>query len=397
MASSIPAWVLRGGITLPAAFTTKADTGSCGSNNIKPTVTKRRRLPSLGAAWSAVKRRAVGATPQVRQAVDEESAIEIVEPLSLSVLEHGPYSQIASWLDAPELARTDATCRLLCTLNEQPFGPWQSIGDKAFFGMELDVRGGFFPFKGEGGLKTQSELSCRSWKGRYKLFATDVPTFSGPFSGREISNVERPDEVAYLRCRLRTDHLKARADCGIFVEVEIRANADNLSIAVVDFEGGGRSSVTFSPETGAVLRERKVREAPRAIEGTYIHLLPAAPQGHRFEGLMGIYLQNGQLSFFRKWAVAPEAAEEAEQAVGVQADAADLQPKWETTGFCTDLDWASGDRLSLCLAFRDPGQYHARIARVCRSPPIPPHKSEAAYQGRQWNHLYGDDDHPLAI
>ena len=64
---------------------------------------------------------------------------------------------------------------------------------------------------------------------------------------------------------------------------------DNLSLAVVDFESGGRSSVrfdwqisrqsvhfpqccmsrlslkrrTFSPDTGAVIREKKLRESPR--------------------------------------------------------------------------------------------------------------------------------------
>lgn len=337
-----------------------------------------------------------------------------------SVLAEGPYFIVAAWLDAKDLARTDAACRLLRSLNAQPFGPWQSLGHAEFFGMELDVGGAFLPFEGDASMQTRMERGRQNWKGRYKLFHAEAPTFSAPFSGSEISVVEHPDEVAYCRCRLRTDLLAARDDRGVYVEVEIRANADNLSLAVVDFEGGGRSSVTFSPETGAVLRERKVRESPRAIEGTYIHLLPAAPAGHRFEGVMGLYLRNGHLAFFRRWFVAPEAAtapgegaaEEGEQgaaasgapaataspaAASASMDVSTEQPSWETTGFCTDLGWASGQRLSLCLAFRDDGNYNVRIARVGRNPPISPHKSEAAYQDGKWNHLYGDDDHPLAI
>eukprot|EP00927_Polykrikos_kofoidii_P038947 TRINITY_DN33393_c0_g1_i1.p1 TRINITY_DN33393_c0_g1~~TRINITY_DN33393_c0_g1_i1.p1 ORF type:complete len:544 (-),score=84.93 TRINITY_DN33393_c0_g1_i1:34-1569(-) len=170
---------------------------------------------------------------------------------------------------------------------------------------------------------------------------------------------------------------------GVYVEVEVKANADNLSLAVVDFEGGGHSSVTFSPETGAVLRERRVRELPRAIEGTYIHLLPAAPPGRRFEGTMGLFLSGGgHLAFFRRWAGSRE-----------DGDAA----LWETTGFCTDLRWAQGPRLSPCLAFRDNGTYQVRISRVGRTPPVTLARSVDAYQEDKWGLLYGDDDHALAI
>lgn len=404
--------ILRGAMS--PALSNGFSSIACGSSQ----GSKRRRLPSLGMSCGSKRRAAGAATPQVRRVSEEESAVageHAVEPLHFSVLADGPYLVVASWLDALDLAHTDAACRLLRSLNAQPFGPWQSVGDAAFFGMELDVGGGFFPFEGERGPQTRTERGRQNWKGRYKLFHTEAPTFSAPFNGSEIKTVEHPDEVAYCRCRLRTDLLATRDDRGVYVEVEIRANADNLSLAVVDFEGGGRSSVTFSPETGAVLRERKVRESPRAIEGTYIHLLPAAPPGHRFEGVMGLYLRNGHLAFFRRWFVSPSAAalpiegaaaidedggESGRAAPAEQASVASpsvVEPSWETTGFCTDLRWASGQRLSLCLAFRDDGQYNVRITRVGRDPPITPPKSDAAYQDSKWNHLYGDDDHPLAI
>jgi len=320
-------------------------------------------------------------------------------------------------------------------LNGLPAGPWRLFGDRSFYGMELDVGGGFLPFH-QDSLPAQRPVSGpTSWKARVQFFHTEVPTFSSPFNGREIAMVDHTDEVAYCRFRLRADLLsvvdcadfaaaanvagstaEASGSSGVYVEIQVAANADNLSLAVVDFEGGGRSSVTFSPETGAVLRERKVRELPRAIEGTYIHLLPAAPPGRRFEGTMGLYLSTaGHLAFFRRWAAAAVAGGEYATASGTSTAAprsvatgtdgtaapllavAATELPWETTGFCTDLKWAQGPRLSLCLAFRDNGAYRVRISQVGRQPPIIPMRSAEAYQEDRWNLLYGDDDHPLAI
>jgi hypothetical protein len=280
-------------------------------------------------------------------------------------------------LNSKDLCHVDAACRLLSTLNGLPAGPWHSIGDRTFYGMELEVEGAFLLFE-----QARKTAAASKWKAQFEKFQREVGTFSLPFVGSDISTVDHPDEVAYCRCRLRTDLLTQRPDQGVYVEVEVVANADNLSLAVVDFEGGGRSSVTFSPETGAVLRERKVRESPRAIEGTYLHLLPAAPQQQKFEGSMGLYLRDGHLAFFRRWA---------------RRKGEDSQSDWETTGFCTNMKWAQGPRLSMCLAFRDNGEYRVRISRVSREPPAIPQRSGEAYKEEKWNKLYGDDDHPLAI
>merc|ERR1719188_228628 len=112
-------------------------------------------------------------------------------------------------------------------------------------------------------------------------------------------------------CRLRTDILSADSDRDVYLEVEVLANPDNVSLAVVDFEAGGCSSVTFSPDTGAVIRERKVREAPRRVEGAYIQPLPSLPPGQAFFGLLGLYLFQGNLAFFRRCAEPPQPASEA--------------------------------------------------------------------------------------
>eukprot|EP00405_Crypthecodinium_cohnii_P027121 CAMPEP_0206503360 /NCGR_PEP_ID=MMETSP0324_2-20121206/54666_1 /ASSEMBLY_ACC=CAM_ASM_000836 /TAXON_ID=2866 /ORGANISM="Crypthecodinium cohnii, Strain Seligo" /LENGTH=542 /DNA_ID=CAMNT_0053991969 /DNA_START=221 /DNA_END=1846 /DNA_ORIENTATION=- len=350
-----------------------------------------------------------------------------------------PYLQAMEFLTLPELAQVDATCRLLRDANLLPIGPWHAVGQRHFFGLELDSPTGFLQFDSPGVQNFQGCPIAMSWKKRCEHFHMQVPTFSGPFGGREIRSVESPDEVAYCRCRLRTDLLAAHAERGVYIEVEVSNNVDNLSLAVVDFEGGGRSSVTFSPETGAVLRERKVRENPRAIEGTYIHLLPAAPAGRRFEGTMGLLLRDGHLAFFRRWSTAsvlaarsvaaaaalsrlssgsgPPAATAAAAAAAAapmiddvdmdegpddvvqptsalsslaaaaaeQGDEHRLELAWETTGFCTDLRWAQGSRLSICLAFRDDGPYNVNIAKVGRGPPASPERAREAYQEDKWN------------
>ena len=166
-----------------------------------------------------------------------------------------PYTVISQWLGSKALGCVDCTCRTLLKLNVPA---WRVLGERSYFGMELEVAGAFVPF-------AASSVAC-SWKSRCELFHRELAMFSEPYGCKEICSVEHQDEVAYFRCRLRTDLLADRAR-GVYVEVDVNTNADNLSLAVVDFEGGGRSSVTFSPETGAVLRERKVRESPRAIEG----------------------------------------------------------------------------------------------------------------------------------
>merc|ERR1719440_90161 len=144
------------------------------------------------------------------------------------------------------------------------------------------------------------KLARFDWKDRYRRFLSEVSTFRPPFGGTEITTVRHPDEVAYCRCRLRTDLLDVEVENGVYLEIEVLTNPDNLSLAVVDFDAGGRSSVTFSPDTGAVIRERKVREAPRKVEGSYIQPLSTTPPGRRFEGSMGLYLHGGHLAFFRR-------------------------------------------------------------------------------------------------
>lgn len=305
----------------------------------------------------------------------------------LAELAEGPYLDIAHRLDASTLCRVDATCRLLRQLNRGHVGPWRVLGALAFHGMELERDGVFENTERDdtNGQTGRMKLARVDWKGRYGRFRSEVPTFRSPFSGAEIDTVRFPDEVAYCSARWRTDLLGAGCEQGVYLEVEVLANADNLSLAVVDFEAvaaGGRSSVTFSPDTGAVIRERKVQEAPRKVEGAYIQPLPATTPGWRFEGLMGLYLLGGHLAFFRRCSGNSSNGEQSTPGV------------WETTGFITDLTWAEGRRLTPCLTFRDEGAYKVRIVRVASEPPLKPARTVMAYKDSSWSGLDWEADQP---
>lgn len=307
-----------------------------------------------GAFQAAARPLCSGVACRARNGALPVSAIP--ERPTLAELIEGPYLVLSKLLDAAALCRTDASCRSLKVLNGAHVGAWRALGTCLFHGLELE-RDGIFeqPACGAG------KHPRIDWKARFRHFRTEVPTLCVPFGGPEITTVAHPDEVAYFRCRLCTDVLGDASAHGVYLEVEVMANPDNLSMAVVDFEAGGCSSVTFSPDTGAVIRERKVREAPRKVEGAYIQPLPTVPPGRRFHGLMGLYLYKGHLAFYRRCATGPFG----------DSSTSELGP-WETTGFISDLGWAEGCRLTPCLAFRDEGMYRVRVASVSANAPFAP-------------------------
>eukprot|EP00403_Amphidinium_massartii_P008455 CAMPEP_0178426884 /NCGR_PEP_ID=MMETSP0689_2-20121128/29460_1 /TAXON_ID=160604 /ORGANISM="Amphidinium massartii, Strain CS-259" /LENGTH=368 /DNA_ID=CAMNT_0020048575 /DNA_START=1 /DNA_END=1104 /DNA_ORIENTATION=+ len=295
---------------------------------------------------------------------------------SLPELADGPYLVIASQLDALALARTDVVCRLLRQKNREH--PWRHLGSRAFAGLELDREGVFelieeiYPHTDE--IVAGRKFKRMDWKGRFRRFWTEVPTFRAPFMGNEIQMVRQQDEVAYCMGKMRTDLLDASSHSGVYLEVDVLANPDNLSLAVVDFEAGGKSSITFNPDTGAVIRERKIQESPRKVEGAYIQPLATTPATQRFQGSMGLFLHCGHLAFFRRCAAAVDSAD----------GAAMEQGAWESTGFITDLAWAEGRQLTPCLAFRDAGAYHVRLVRMGAEPPLPPQRATSAYNEANW-------------
>ena len=100
---------------------------------------------------------------------------------------------------------------------------WRELGKKAFAGIELDEAGTF-------GLN----VAKADWKQRYKHFKFEASKFRHPFASAEITNIENDDEVAYFGWGFRVDQLGEHPGQGIYLEVEVTANSDNLSISIVD-------------------------------------------------------------------------------------------------------------------------------------------------------------------
>lgn len=348
-----------------------------------------------------------------------------LDPELLTELPSDIVAVIFKKLDAASLRATDATCKTFFTLNRS-LVLWRQLGATKFAGLELDDRGMFEqpiaprmarncnmmgepigpPFGNKAVMANPTPLGARrhakngdghakngqaknggnnggavlpvaartkerppvlrtevNWKLRYAHFSRDVYEFRSPFDPVQIANVLTPDEVAYTKCRLRADCLIANPDISIYLEVGVAANADNLSLALVDFDEGGKSSVTFSPDTGAVIKETKVQESPRRVKGSYIQ--PVKPNFTKFEGKMGMYVRMGLIAFFRQYATQP----------------------WETTGFCVNFSWAKGKRLTPCLAFRDEGKYLTRITKVSQHPPFEPHWHVDSFDDSKWEEL----------
>mmetsp|Transcript_89683 Transcript_89683/g.290198 ORF Transcript_89683/g.290198 Transcript_89683/m.290198 type:complete len:280 (-) Transcript_89683:126-965(-) len=276
---------------------------------------------------------------------------------------------VAACADREALCCLDQTCRALRAANRTPGGAWQRLGSETFRALELWREGAFAPQAPRG-------ERPEDWKQRYSRFARGVVAFRAPFGGSEICAVERPDECAQLQCALRGDILGCASSRGLYLELEVLSNPDHVTLALVDWEAGGSSSVTFSPTTGTVFRERILGEAPKQIRGEYVQRLPAAAPGLRFEGPMGLYVQGGRIAFFRRWACG-------------DVDGTGAEPCWESTGFVTGLSWAQGCQLTPCLAFCKAGAYRVRVVGLATAPPMPSHEvppmcDEAAWRRFDW-------------
>lgn len=308
------------------------------------------------------------------------AVIELVngsKGISIESLPDGPLLTIVGFLNVTDLKHVDCASQSFKKLT-RTMGPWRALGNSEFQGMEIDNE--LF----DDGTKSNSQSLYlishyygkntfrMDWKERFLWWRREVPKFRSPFNGRDLFEVKNSDEVSYCRCKFRTDHITKK---GVYLEVTVNQNADNLSLAVVDFDEGGKSSVTFSPDTGAVIKETKIQETPRKVKGWYIqplrHIPPRAQtvmRNERFEGSMGLYIKDEKIAFFRRYSHSRNA-------------------EWESTGFIISLDWAKGRKLTPCLAFRDEGAYNVSIAKVCSEPPFEPRKYDDAWTTNNWQEL----------
>jgi hypothetical protein len=278
----------------------------------------------------------------------------------------GPYFVLAAKIQEAELCALDASCRLFRSINSNF---WRELGSKTFYGIELE---------GEGTYESQECATLKTvgctidLKRRYRHFRTEAPKFRGQFNSNQITEVCSTEEVAYCNYFLRTDLLQNNTGDGVYLEIDVPLNADNLSLCVVDFDDGGKSSLTFSPDLGTVLRERKIQESPRRVRGAYIQ--PLAPQQGRFEGQLGLYIRGGEIAFFRR---PKDERYICDNGMG----------PWETTGFIIGLQWAEGRRLTPCVAFGDKGMYRISITRLGSEPPVVPKRQSTSYSEAVWREM----------
>jgi len=191
---------------------------------------------------------------------------------------------------------------------------------------------------------------------------------SQPTMTRVIPSTHSDDEIVYFNLRFTS---KGNP---VYVEITVEENIDNFSFSLVDFDANGRSSITFSPETGVIIKERKNLELPGKVEGLFsFPLKPTGNSDNRFTGRIGLYASDGKIAFFR------------------QCKSSYI---WETTNFSTRLSWLEAGIFTPCVAFRDKGDYVVSISRVGREPPISCSdnanlldESEAGWQPTDWDNV----------
>lgn len=329
-----------------------------------------------GTATAAVKNQQFPSKIRLRDDQFEDGGIDepvikkkrdFFEALPLEVL-----SNIFEPLPAEDLNNFEQ-CSSTCLQSVEELGSWYQKGCERFANIGFyghhsfaDPCPSIFKVPNEGRFYKCTRTCCKTrdtkkrkqtvlkgidWKARYMHFHRNHLSFREP-DNKALVGTRRRDYVAYLQSSLMN------SEEGVYCEVDVVANPDNLSLSVVDYEDGGdMSSITFSPDTGAVIREKKENDNPRLVYGTYFQPLATLPSP--FVGRIGLYLQNGWLAFYRK-----ETNSE----------------KWETTQFITKIDGALNLKLdgqtpasvTPCLAFRDFGDYFCKVSKICKDPPIKP-------------------------
>jgi hypothetical protein len=174
-------------------------------------------------------------------------------------------------------------------------------------------------------------------------------SFRHPFRTKHLLGTDEAGDVAYLNAILQTRQFDSLAKGeGVYIEISVGYVSDNLSLSLVDFDGGGTSSLTFSPDCGAVIRETK-SYADNFVRGEYAAALGSCKEfGRVNESRMAVYIsRNLDINFMR-------------YCTGI----------WESTGFLRSSRWIEGGLLTPCVAFRNPGEYKVRISniRVCSRP-----------------------------
>jgi hypothetical protein len=174
-------------------------------------------------------------------------------------------------------------------------------------------------------------------------FRTSVPT-------NKIVETGDDRDVVYMNAVINVQRLNGMgSDSGVYMEVSVYNRSDHMSFCLVDFEGNGTSSITFSPDAGAVIKE--TRSPDDGISGDYTAALRRRKHfGVTSPSKAAIFISTQVGIVFMRF----------------------FEGNWESTGPVANLEWASGGVITPCVAFRDAGRYEVKIERVCICKP-PPH------------------------
>ncbi len=178
---------------------------------------------------------------------------------------------------------------------------------------------------------------------RYINSVSFLHSFRVPFQGETLLSTHCWDEVAYLNCALRVNQLSnMKPDAGVYIELSVESISDHLSLSLVDFDGAGTSSLTFSPDCGAVIQETKSYDE-QLVHGQYSAVLGVCRGfGKKTESRMAVFISStGDVTFMRR-----------------------AHDQWESTGVISNLTWVIGGILTPCVAFRRQGAYNVRIRAV---------------------------------
>lgn len=295
-------------------------------------------------------------------------------------LDDGLYLHVVAFLPKKSLLSFDATCRYARKSHSRACGPWWEMGRRAFQGVEVN-RLLFDYTSWPEAPETQSTSECKpngfgmdlaemkkmpvamwrsqvDWKARYRTFVSAARQFLSPFA-HEIRNVRWMDQVIGLQWMWSLKEFGPTT--AVYTEFEVKHNPDDISVALVDPNDTSRQSVTFSPITGAVIFETRVQESPPLVEGKYMLPLSSFPPDAKFKGLLGVYIKDDSVAFFRKV----------------------RRGQWETTGFVRGLSEALGhSTIGLVLALREAGPYRVciRTNGVNIRPPLDPGRVESGIQ-----------------
>lgn len=275
-----------------------------------------------------------------------------------SALQHladGPLLVLTSFLSAPCLAAVDVSCQWL---KEHNAPAWQSLGSEAFNGIELESDGIYKSWLRWCSSTSASKLRFSSRGSCFAHFMRELTTLrTMKFVGHELLGVQKDEALANFRFRIAPENVY---NTSIYMELEVLNASESLSLAIVDGEDVGCTSVAFSPDLGMVVHETWIEDTPPRLQGAYLQPMLATTEGLGFTGSVGVYISEGNLVFFRK--------------LCRHGGKIDSLEGWETTSMLTGLAWSKDCYLTPCLAFGVAGSYHVRVTSVRRMPPISPER-----------------------